>query len=126
METKARKLQEAYAAMKAADTAYWDASGTDRMRDTATAFIAAHKQFRAAIDEEAVSELLEAQRWVPVEEQLPDKTDDDYEVTLDAGNGLYVTHAGWTGERWRVPRNIRVLAWRPLPEPYRAPTEGVE
>lgn len=65
--------------------------------------------------------------WVPVEERLPEKEKKSYLVTYEAKNGRrYVKEAylEYVGESpkvayWTKRNKGRVIAWRPLPEPYR-------
>ena len=66
--------------------------------------------------------------WIPVEDRLPEEGE-EVEVTIEemadsAGGMRYYTKTAWVQEeRWvikRNPCNPRVIAWRPLPEPYKA------
>lgn len=59
-------------------------------------------------------------RWIPVEERLPEN--DNSVLMCSAAGGVDV--GWWTGVRWvtgfshaDVAKNI--IAWQPLPEPYR-------
>ena len=65
--------------------------------------------------------------WIPVEDGLPEEGE-EVEVTIEemadsAGGMRYYTKTAWVQEeRWvikRNPCNPRVIAWRPLPEPYK-------
>ena len=65
--------------------------------------------------------------WIPVEDGLPEEGG-EVEVTIEemadsAGGMIYYTKTAWVQEeRWvikRNPYNPRVIAWRPLPEPYK-------
>ena len=65
--------------------------------------------------------------WIPVEDGLPEEGE-EVEVTIeemaDSASGMrYYTKTAWVQEeRWvikRNPCNPRVIAWRPLPEPYK-------
>ena len=57
--------------------------------------------------------------WVPVEERLPEDAED---VIATTENGEEITLAWYCGEDWRSAidgDSINVIAWMPLPEPYR-------
>lgn len=65
--------------------------------------------------------------WIPVEDGLPEEGE-EVEVTIEemadsAGGMKYYTKTAWVQEeRWvikRNPYNPRVIAWRPLPKPYK-------
>lgn len=65
--------------------------------------------------------------WIPVEDGLPEEGE-EVEVTIEemadsAGGMIYYTKTAWVQEeRWvikRNPYNPRVIAWRPLPKPYK-------
>ena len=73
-------------------------------------------------------------RWIPVTERLPD-TDDEvlcwYEyyhwsqekVLPDYGLGRYLREtSAWFGEVANG-RDVRVIAWMPIPQPYKAESE---
>lgn len=73
-------------------------------------------------------------RWIPVSERLPD-TDDEvlcwYEyyhwsqekVLPEYGIGCYFKEtSAWYGEV-AIGRDVRVIAWMPLPKPYKAESE---
>lgn len=72
-----------------------------------------HKAFDMAI------EALEDSRWIPVTERLPGKENKKYVVTLDNGE---VENRWWLGCFW-IESVGRVVAWMPLPKPYK---EGAE
>lgn len=70
------------------------------------------------------------QRWIPCSERLPEKADGKYWVCTDTG---YQCECRWTdnvyglgsnGEwAWKIfdiPQYSHVVAWMPLPEPWRA------
>ena len=70
------------------------------------------------------------QRWIPCSERLPDhpENDDYYLVTIQCehydGWDDYVTgFAEWTKRGWEELScyigQIKVVAWMPLPEPYK-------
>ena len=65
--------------------------------------------------------------WIPVEERLPEEPkenpvfdDKALELYLVDMGGSYPLRAFWNGKQftdgWSV---LKVIAWRPLPEPYR-------
>jgi hypothetical protein len=65
-------------------------------------------------------EILEGKKltgWIPVEERLPEI---NYPVLATTWDGIIVL-ANWTGGKWRTHNkwNEEVIAWMPLPEPYR-------
>lgn len=71
--------------------------------------------------------------WIPVEDGLPEEGE-EVEVTIEemadsAGGMRYYTKTAWVQEeRWvikRNPCNPRVIAWQPLPEPYK-PKKAIE
>lgn len=71
--------------------------------------------------------------WIPVEDGLPEEGE-EVEVTIEemadsAGGMRYYTKTAWVQEeRWvikRNPCNPRVIAWRPLPKPYK-PKKAIE
>lgn len=71
--------------------------------------------------------------WIPVEDGLPEEGE-EVEVTIEemadsAGGMRYYTKTAWVQEeRWvikRNPCNPRVIAWQPLPEPYK-PKKDIE
>lgn len=72
----------------------------------------------------------EQQRWIPIEERLPEKENGKYLVTIKyehlCGHGVYIRIMGYcagtrkwystTTEEWIETGSI--TAWMPLPEPY--------
>ena len=66
--------------------------------------------------------------WIPVSERLPEK-EDIYQVTIKyknfAGIHLTVRTAIYENKKWNIhgPQpvisNIKIIAWQPLPEPYK-------
>ena len=65
--------------------------------------------------------------WIPVEERLPEEPkenpvfdDKPLELYLVDMGGSYPLRAFWNGKQftdgWSI---LKVIAWRPLPEPYR-------
>ena len=74
-----------------------------------------------AVDPETVTVV---NQWVPVEEQLPGK----YETVLVTAkmetDREYLVYEGTLGAAWELcgvkkSKDYRVLAWMPLPKPYR-------
>ena len=66
------------------------------------------------------------QQWIPRQDAMPDKRG-DYIVTIKSKYAdvydIVVRH--YDGERWCVNRDYRVIAWMPLPEPYKEEQNGV-
>lgn len=57
--------------------------------------------------------------WIPVEERLPEDAED---VIATTENGEEITLAWYGGDDWRSAidgDSINVIAWMPLPKPYR-------
>ena len=91
------------------------------------------RQFVDDMTKEALSmaiKALEAQEWVPVSEpeRLP-KKDGSYLVSGRWASGReavgeceYKVHDGYFSTAW----NFDVIAWRNLPEPYKAESEDTE
>jgi len=73
-------------------------------------------------------EALEQTRWIPVSERLPE--DNIYVLVTDDAGGLATigVDAMYTDRRknhgWYVSQ--KVTAWMPLPQPYKAESEGKE
>lgn len=64
----------------------------------------------------------EQDRWIPVTERLPEK-DGCYLVSVKNDHERRYSKTAWfDNDSWTMVRQ-KVLAWRPLPEPY---TEGEE
>ncbi len=85
---------------------------------------------------EAISKALEQEpRWIPVEERLPDIDDEvlcwyEYyhwsqeKVLPEYGLGRYLREtSAWFGEVANG-HEVRVIAWMPLPKPYKAESEA--
>lgn len=87
--------------------------------------------------EYVIGMLEQEQRWVPVSERLPEKAFGCI-VTVEVDNILtgepvptvlpYVV--GYDGETWNdadgIPIPYEVIAWMPLPKPYKAESEEKE
>ena len=66
-----------------------------------------------------LKERREADRWIPVSERLPESGNKAYLVTVDYGLGVTTScqrfffndEIGWNDDS--------VIAWKPLPEPYK-------
>ena len=63
------------------------------------------------------------EEWTPVTEGLPKRANESYLVTVDYGElGLCVGHRFYLGKgKWNDPC---VIAWQPLPEPYKKGEEN--
>lgn len=69
-------------------------------------------------------------RWIPVTERLPEEPFgclvtvwDTDPISMDEFENLLPYFVGWDGEQWNDSDGIQcpfeVLAWMPLPEPYK-------
>lgn len=54
-------------------------------------------------------------RWIPVDERLPEEPGCWCQVTRIIRNERWVTDSYWSGDYWE---HDDVIAWKPLPEPY--------
>ena len=97
--------------------------------DTAEAFIEAYKECQDIIRKHMNDE------WIPVEEALPteppeyvDDEDDleQYIVMIDGAEKATVLRYAGDGMWWEDGTYYPVIAWRPLPEPYRPERSEVE
>ena len=80
-------------------------------------FIYKDKTLREWID------ILAQTRWIPVSERLPEEMG-AYMTTVDYGkHGLAIAQRYYHGKDlgWE---DDYVIAWKPLPEPYKAESEG--
>ena len=89
---------------------------------------------RASIVEELENQKIG--HWIPVSERLPDKPygcivtvmDTNPIPTYDEFENIYPDFVGWDGENWNdadgnsIP--FEVVAWMPLPGPYKAELKG--
>lgn len=83
---------------------------------------------------QVLADLPPAERWTPCAERLPEDRAEEYWVCTDAGeqhtcrwtnaNPVW-THLkkGWHWNIFDIPQYSKVVAWRPLPEPYREDPE---
>lgn len=73
-------------------------------------------------------------KWIPVSERLPKEEKMDYWVCTDIG---YQCQCRWTNDvyglgasdRWEwkifdIPQYQKVVAWMPLPEPWKGESDG--
>lgn len=61
-------------------------------------------------------------RWIPVSERLPEEAG-VYLVTMKDHE---VYELSFSDERWFVQGNDEIVAWMPLPEPYKSESEDKE
>lgn len=100
---------------------YWIA-----MQETKTGFIEKRGYFVDADDIKALPSVQPEQRWIPVSERLPESDED---VLVTNGIGTYVGWIDPTDNGWRVDSKSKyfmddILAWMPLPEPFKEESEG--
>ena len=82
---------------------------------------------------ETVEELKAEHRWIPVTERLPEEVKEVYWVCTDAQSQH---ECRWTNNRYGlgdsdecgwsifdIPQYTKVVAWMPLPEPYKERTD---
>jgi Protein of unknown function (DUF551). len=87
-------------------------------------------------EEDAIRVVLDAiPHWIPVTERLPNKEEKSYWVCLEGGgqcqcrwtNDVYGLGANeWSKWGWKkvdLPHFSKVVAYMPLPEPYKGVTE---
>lgn len=78
---------------------------------------------------EAIKALPSAQQWIPCSERLPEARRSVILSTKEwTGEGCYwettTNHVIWKGYRWNATYwDDEVIAWMPLPEPYKEVTE---
>lgn len=83
----------------------------------------------------AISALEKQDRWTPCNEKMPDEpfgcfvtVMDTNPITQEEFENILPYFVGWDGEQWndadgeRIP--CEVLAWRPLPKPYKLEKES--
>ena len=75
-------------------------------------------------------------QWIPVSERLPEKPYacivtimDTNPMTLNEFENIYPDFVGWDGEKWNDANGdlipFEVIAWMPLPQPYKTEREGM-
>jgi len=95
--------------------------GTDLLTDT---FVAGIEQVL-----EALPSAQQGQRWIPVSERLPEYDGEKYFVTYYAETigrtrlGISYCYANREGFWSDIPLGYKVIAWMPLPEPYKGEEE---
>ena len=94
---------------------------------------ACFEQLREAVDK--AIEALEAQDWIPCSKRLPQNELKTYWICTETGSQH---ECRWTNNRYGIgesdtwgwyifdiPQFTEVVAWMPLPEPYKAKSEEV-
>ena len=61
------------------------------------------------------------QQWIPCSERMPEEIG-SYPVWTAPGFGNHFSTSYWDGKEW----TLRVVAWMPLPEPYKEETDDPE
>ena len=122
LEVVRKKIQNKYRVVKTDEDLEWN-----RAIDLCTNIINAH------LSRENAAEIKRSSRdndgWISVEERLPEEKRNpasqdfcEYQVTAKFGNVKDVRHYKYGNGHWRHGPGIvdeYVIAWRPLPEPYR-------
>lgn len=85
---------------------------------------------------EEIKNMYDMERWIPCSERLPEMpfgcivTVEEDDRNGEPQNVLYSEPVGYDGETWNradgEPISFEVVAWMPLPEPYKAESEGKE
>ena len=73
-------------------------------------------------EQEPCNDVTPTQRWIPVSERMPNFNDIVLASADSDYNELRVIITVYGGEEFWF--NGKIKAWRPLPEPYRAESEG--
>ena len=78
---------------------------------------------------EVIRHLPSAQQWIPCSKRLPKNIENRYWICTDGGyqcqcrwtNNIFGLGAGdeWDWKLLDIPQYSKVVAWMPLPEPYR-------
>lgn len=82
-----------------------------------------------------IEALPSASQWIPCSERMPDGAFgclvtvwDTNPVTMDEFENILPYFVGWDGEQWNDADGeqcpFEVIAWMPLPEPYKGETDG--
>ena len=119
--------QVAIEALKKIDQELW---GIDIERSTVPEYIEHHEQIKAVrtIVQDLIDKILDessAEEWIPCSEKLPEVGNTDYLATVDYGEFGVVT-----GQRFFYNKEIgwddyAVVAWRPLPQPWKGEKDGL-
>ena len=72
-----------------------------------------------------VNNMSSVPRWIPVSESLPEKINAYYLVTVKISDITEIDIAYRLTDSWQAFRDCEVLAWMPLPKPYKAKSEEV-
>jgi hypothetical protein len=68
----------------------------------------------------AIEALEQEPRWIPTSERLPEEDGEYYATVYDTDeNYKYMDIAELEDGIWQYKDYVKVLAWMPLPEPYR-------
>ena len=74
--------------------------------------------------QEIVKALEQEPRWIPTSERLPDEDGEYYAAVYDTDeNYKYMDIAEFEDGIWQYKDYVKVLAWMPLPEPYKMESE---
>jgi hypothetical protein len=82
--------------------------------------------FKEDIIDSACNRILEQEpRWIPTSERLPEEDGEYYATVYDTDeNYKYMDIAELEDGIWQYKDYVKVLAWMPLPEPYKVESEG--